>query len=151
MSIQSQIKEQIKEAMKAKDQVRLTTLRGLSSAFTNESVAKGNTPQDELPDDDALAVIKREAKRRKDSIQQYTEGGRPELAEDEQAELDVLDEFLPEMMSLDQIRPIVAAKKEELGVADKSGMGQLIGAVMKELQGKADGSDVKTAVEEVLT
>jgi len=150
MSLQQSIKEQTKEAMKAKDQTRLAVLRGISTAVMNDLVAGGKTPQDEMDDEGVLVIIKREAKRRKDSIQQFTDGGRPELAANEQAELVILEEFLPEMMSLDQIRPVVIAKKEKLGITDKTGMGQLMGAVMKELQGNADGGDVKIAVEEAL-
>jgi len=150
MSLQQSIKEQTKEAMKAKDQTRLAVLRGISTAVMNDLVAGGKTPQDEMDDEGVLVIIKREAKRRKDSIQQFTDGGRPELAANEQAELVILEEFLPEMMSLDQIRPVVIAKKEELSITDKTGMGQLMGAVMKELQGNADGGDVKIAVEEAL-
>jgi hypothetical protein len=147
MSLQTDIKDQMKDAMKAKDQVRLTVLRGISSAFTNELVAKKMTPQDELPDEDAMAVIKRLAKQRKDSIQQFTEAGRDELAENEQAELAVLEDFLPAMMSQDEIRPIAEAKKADLGVEDASGAGRLVGAVMGELKGQADGGDVKAVVD----
>lgn len=147
MSLQTDIKDQMKDAMKAKDQVRLTVLRGISAAFTNELVAKKMTPQDELPDDDAMVVIKRLAKQRKDSIQQFTDAGRDELAADEQAELAVLEGFLPAMMSQDEIRPIAEAKKAELGVEDKSGAGRLVGAVMNELKGQADGGDVKAVVD----
>lgn len=147
MSLQTDIKDQMKDAMKAKDQVRLTVLRGVSSAFTNELVAKKMTPQDELPDDDAMAVIKRLAKQRKDSIQQFTDAGRDELAENEQAELAVLEDFLPAMMSQDEIRPIAEAKKAELGVEDASGAGRLVGAVMGKLKGQADGGDVKAVVD----
>ena len=89
----------------------------------------------------------REAKRRKDSIAQYTEGGREDLAGDEKAELAVIEEFLPTMMSVDEIRPLAEAKKAELGADDKSKLGQLVGALMKDLKGKADGTVVKAVVE----
>jgi uncharacterized protein len=146
MSLQTTIKDGVKDAMKNKDMVRLGVLRGLSAAFTNELVAIGRTPQEELTDDEAIAVITREAKRRKDAIAQYTEGGRADLAGDEQAELAILQEFLPTMMSLDEIKPIAEAKIAEMG-ADKSKMGMIVGALMKDLKGKANGDDVKTAVE----
>ncbi len=133
--------------MKAKDEVRLRTVRSLLTAFTNELVAGGKTPQDELDDEAVLAVIKRAAKQRKESITQYEENGRPELAAPEQEELVVLESYLPELMSQEEIKPIAEAKKAELGIDDKSKMGQLIGAVMKDLQGKADGGDVKAVVE----
>lgn len=136
--------------MKAKEKVRLTVIRGMLTAFTNELVATGKTPQDLLEDDAVMSVIKRLAKQRKDSIEQFEAAGRDELAQNEKDELVVIETYLPQMMSQDEIRLIVEAKKAELGIEDKSKMGVLIGAVMKELGGKADGADVKTVVEKVL-
>ncbi|MCB9809200.1 GatB/YqeY domain-containing protein [Candidatus Nomurabacteria bacterium] len=150
MSLQTQIKEDMKAAMKAKESQKLMALRGVLSSFTNKLVDLGKTPQDELGDDDAIAVIKTEVKRRKDSIQQYTEAGRPELAEDEQLELDVLSVYLPETMSRDAIREIAQKKKDEMGITDKSQMGQFMGALMQELGSTADGGDVKAVVDELL-
>lgn len=147
MTLHEQIKSELKEALKAKDQVKLRTVRSMLTAFTNELVSSSRTPQDMLKDDEVLAVIKRLAKQRKESIVQYEENNRPELAEPEKEELVVLESYLPQMMSQDEIRPIVEAKKAELGIEDKSKMGMLVGAVMKELAGKADGGDVKAVVE----
>lgn len=146
-NIHTTIKEGIKDAMKAKDAVRLETLRGVSSAFTNELVAKGKTPQDMITDEDALAVITRLAKQRKDSISQYRAGGREDLATDEEAQLAILEAFLPTLMSREEIIPIAVAKKAELGIDDKSKAGQLTGMLMKDLKGKADGMLVKDIVE----
>lgn len=151
MSLQSDIKNQIKEAMKARDQVRLSVLRGISSAITNDLVAKKLMPTDELSDEDVLTVIKRLSKQRKDSIQQFTEAGRNELADDEKAELVILEEFLPTMMTQEEIRPIAEAKKLEMGTEDKSSSGKLVGAIMAELQGKADGEDVKAVVDSLFS
>lgn len=147
MSMHEDIKGELKEALKAKDQVRLRTVRSMLTAFTNELVANGKTPQDLLDDDAVMAVIKRQAKQRKDSIEQYEAADRPELAEPEKEELVVLEGYLPTMMSQEEIKPIAEAKKAELGVEDKSKMGQLIGSLMKDLNGKADGGDVKAVVE----
>jgi len=147
MSIQQNMRDGIKSAMIAKDQVRLTVLRGLITSFTNESVAKGKTPQDELADEDAITVIKRAVKQRKDSIDQFTKGGRLDLVENENAELKILETFLPQSMSKEDIKKIAIAKKAELGVTDKAGMGKFMGALMKELKGQADGNDVKEVVE----
>lgn len=133
--------------MKNKDMARLMTLRGISSAMTNESVNLGKGPQGELSDDEVIALITREAKRRKDSIIQYTTGGREDLVADEKAELAVLEEFLPTMMTQDEIRPIAEAKKTELGMTDNSKIGMLVGALMKDLKGKANGDDVKAVAE----
>src|SRR3989344_7865160 len=147
MTIQLNIKEKIKEAMKARDTVSLLVYRNIASAITNELVAKGKTPQDEMNDEDALVVIKRLAKQRKDSIEQFEKGGRQDLVNNEKAELVVLEAFLPTMMSQDEIRPIAIAKKEAHGVSDRSGLGKLVGAVMGELKGRADGADVKIVIE----
>lgn len=150
MSIQEQITNDMKDAMRAKEQVKLGVLRAIKSAFTNELVAKGKMPQDTLNDEEALAVITRESKKRKDAISQFESAGRPELAEDEKAELAVIEAYLPQMMSQDEIRPIVEAKIAEMGDVDKSKAGQLMGSVMAELKGKADGNDVKAVVESLL-
>lgn len=147
MSIHSNLRTTLKEAMKAKDEVRLRTVRSIITACTNELVATGRTPQDELDDNGALAVIKRLAKQRKESIVQYEAANRPELAEPEKAELGVLEFYLPKLMSQAEILPIAEALKAELGVTDKSKLGVLVGAVMKKLQGQADGADVKIVVE----
>lgn len=149
MSLHEQIKGEIKEAMKAKDAVRLSVVRNMISAFTNELVATGKTPQDTIEDAGALKVIKRLANQRKDSIEQFINGGRPELADSEKAELAVLEKYLPTLMSRDEIKKIALAKKEALVVTDKSKAGQLTGAIMKDLAGKADGGDVKAVVDEL--
>ncbi len=147
MLLHEQIKASLKDAMKARDEVKLRTVRSILTAFMNESVATGGTPQSILEDDKALAVIKRLAKQRKESITQFDANNRPDLSEPEKAELIVLESYLPQMMSIEAIKPIAEAKKAELGVEDKSKMGVLVGAVMKELAGKADGGDVKSVVE----
>src|SRR3989338_7640596 len=100
--MQEKIQNEIKEAMRAKDQVRLTTLRGMLAAFTNELVAKGKKPNEVIEDQDALAVIRRLVKQRKDSIEQFEKGQRVDLADNERSELRVLEEFLPAQMSEEQ-------------------------------------------------
>ena len=137
-------------AMKARDALRLDTLRGALTAFTNELVAKGKKPTEELEDNDAVVVLKRLAKQRKDSVEQFTKGGRAELAEKESKELTILEEYLPQMASREEIQKVAKAKKAELGVADQSGAGKLTGAVMKEMAGRADGNDVKAVVASLL-
>lgn len=147
MSLQMDIKAKIKDAMMAKDTVRLDVLRGMSAAFTNELVAKGRKPQDELTDEEIQAVVMRLSKQRKDSIEQFEKAGRPELVAEEKAQLAIIEEFLPKFMSAEEIRPIAEAKKAELGVIDKSGAGKLTGMLMKDLKGKADGGVVKEVVD----
>ena len=147
MSLHEQIKNQLRDAMKAKDQVKLRTVRSILTAFTNELVTTGKTPQTIISDEVALSVIKRLAKQRKESITQYEAANRPELAVPEKEELVVLESYLPQMMSTEEIKHVAEAKKAELGIEDKSKMGVLIGVIMKELAGKADGGDVKSVVE----
>lgn len=145
--LHEEIKTGIKEAMMAKDTVRLETLRGMSAAFTNELVAKGKTPQEKLSDEEALAVITRLAKQRKDSIEQFKKGGREDLVAEETAQLQVLNTYLPKMMDKAEVEKIVKAKQTELGVTDASKKGMLMSGVMKELKGKADGALVKEVVD----
>lgn len=147
MPLHETIKAELKESMKAKDAVRLRTVRSMLTAFMNELVATGKTPQDRLDDADVLAVIKRLAKQRKESTTQFEANSRPELAIPEKEELVVLESYLPQLMSVEEIRPVAEAKKAELGIDDKNKQGMLVGAVMKELSGKADGGDVKKVVE----
>ncbi len=147
MTIHKTIKDGIKEAMIKKDAFRLTVLRGVLAAFTNEMIAK-KLQGDELPDDEAIAVVRRLVKQRKDSMDQFTKGGRMDLVKNEEAEMKILDTFLPQQMSKDEIMKVVKAKKASAGEIDKAKLGQFMGAVMKELKGKADGTMVKEAVEE---
>jgi len=147
MATHAEIKASLADVMKSRDAVKLRTVRSMITAFTNESAATGGTPQDFIDEAATMAIIKRLSKQRKDSIEQYEAAGRPELAAPEKEELVVLESYLPQMMSQDEIRPIAEAKKAELGVDDKSKIGILIGAVMKETAGQADGGDVKEVVE----
>jgi len=141
------IQSQIKDAMLKKDALRLQVLRSLVAAFTNELVAKNRKPQEELLDDEAVAVIKRAVKQRKDSIEQFEKGGRIDLVESEKAELSVFEQFLPKMASSEEIKKVAEQKKLELQVTDKLKIGILTGAVMKELKGNADGNEVKKIIE----
>ncbi|MEX0918771.1 MAG: GatB/YqeY domain-containing protein [Candidatus Paceibacterota bacterium] len=147
--IHEQLKENLKKAMKAKETVRLSVIRGLLAALTNEAVATGRKPDTILPDDQVLTVIKRAAKQRQDSIEQFTKGGRPELAAGEAAELAIIEELLPAGLDEAEIKKIATAKKAELGISDKGKIGILIGAIMKETAGRADGKTVKKITEEL--
>lgn len=150
MSLHETIRSNIKQSMLAKDAVRLEVMRGLVTAFTNELVSKGKMPTDMLTDEEALAVITRIAKQRKDSISQFESAGRTDLVEEDSAQLKILEEFLPTLMSEEEIESFVKGKISEMGDIDKSKMGMFLGAVMKDLKGKADGAVVKTVVEKLL-
>lgn len=148
MTIHKQIKDGIKDAMIKKDELRLTALRGVLATFTNEILAK-KIKGDELPDEEAIAVVRRLVKQRKDSIEQFTKGGRMDLVKNEEAEMKILDTFLPQMMSKEEIVKIVKAKVASAGEIDKAKLGQFMGSIMKDLKGKADGAIVKEVIEEL--
>ena len=149
MSLHSDIKNQIKEAMLGRDTIRLSVVRGLVASFTNELVAKSRKPTEELSDEEAIGVIRRAVKQRKDSIEQFKAGNRNDLVEAESAELSILKKSLPQMMSKDEIKKIVEKNRYVMGISDKSKKGQIVGMLMKELKGKADGADVKEVVDEL--
>ena len=140
------IRSDMTAAMKARDDLRVQTLRGALAAFTNELVAKGRKPTEELDDVGAVTVLKRLAKQRKEAAAQYTKGGRAELAEKESKELLIIESYLPRMASRDEIQKVARIKKEELGTTDASGIGKLTGAVMKEFAGRADANLVKEII-----
>jgi uncharacterized protein YqeY len=119
----------------------------MSAAFTYELGVKGKTPQEMLSDEEAVAVITKLAKQRKDSIDQFQKGGREDLVAEEQAELSILETFLPKLMDKAEVVKIAEAKKSELGIADATKKGMLMAALMKDLKGKADGMVVKEAVD----
>ena len=150
MSIHQNIKDEVKVAMKAKDALKLNVLRGLMSSFTNEALAKKQKPDEDLSDEDALAVISKAVKQRKDSIEQFEKGGRADLAESEKAELAILETYLPTQMTREEIENYVKTKITEAGTVDKSKAGQFMGLIMKDLKGKADGMVVKEVIDSQL-
>lgn len=148
--IHNQIKEDMKIAMKERQAVKLSVIRGLLAAFTNEAVTLGKKPDDKLTDEEALTVLKRASNQRKDAAEQFVAGGRADLAENEKEELAVIENYLPAPMSRDNIKNIALKKTAELNITDKSKMGLLIGAIMKEAGATADGNLVKEVVQEIL-
>jgi len=158
--LEEKIKSELKEAMKNKDTLTMTVLRGVLAGFTNELIAKKKKPRDEVSNELAITVIQRAVKQRKDSIEQFIKGERMDLVEIEKAELKILEKYLPKMMNTEEIKKIAEVKKIELEIEDKSnlpagrqGMGILIGAVLKEIKtvgASADGNEVKSVVEGLL-
>lgn len=149
--LHTQLKEDMKTALKAREELRLSTLRGLLSNITNELVAQKRKPDELLEDEGVLSVIKRAVKQRKDSIEQFENGNRADLADKEKGELAILEEYLPAQMSRDEIAKIVTRVLEKMPDVDVSKSGIIVGAVMKETQGNADGSLVKEIVTEHLS
>lgn len=148
MTLQEQMKENMKASMRERNMLAVTTYRGLMSAMTNAVVASGKSPDTPVDDVLALEVLTKESKKRKDSIKQYEDAGRPELAEDEKTELAIIEGFLPELMSIEDIKKIATAKIADMG--DDLNKGKLMGLLMGELKGKADGNDVKLVIDELL-
>jgi uncharacterized protein YqeY len=149
MILHEQIKNNIKESMKSGDKVRLEVMRGLLTAFTNELVATARTPQDMLTDEEAIKVITRASKQRKDSIEQFTKGERMDLVDIETDQLHILEEFLPKLMEVSEVEEVVNTKMAELSEKDLSKKGMFMASVMKDLKGKADGALVKEVVDKL--
>ncbi len=147
--MQETIKAELKKAMMAKDMERVNVIRMLSAAFTNELITLGRVPTDVLSDEEVMKVLKREVKKRKDSIDQYTNAERPELAEDEKAEMVIIEEFLPVMMSKEEIRKRISEKLAAEPI-DPAKKGQFIGMMLKELGDTADGTTVKEVIDELV-
>lgn len=148
MSKQTEIKDQMILAMKAKDANKVNVLRGLMSAFTNELISKKRLPTEELSDEDALTVIARAVKQRKDSIEQFEKGGRQDLADAEKEELAILERYLPAQMSHDEVHKFVSDKLASIGT--DANKGKVMGEIMRELKGRADGAVVKEVVDSLL-
>ncbi len=146
MDLHKKINEEAKKAMLAKDETRLMVLKSIKASFMNEIIAKKMTVEF-LPDDISLTILKRLSNQRKDSIDQFKKGNRPDLVEVEEAELKIIEEYLPKMMSDEDILKIAKNKKEQMAITDKSKLGVLVGVVMKETKGLADGASVKKIVE----
>lgn len=147
MTIEERINEDMKAAMKAKDSVRLRTLRSLRAAMKNESIAKGEE-RGALTDAMAVAVMTREAKKRRESAEQFRRGNREELAENEEAELAIIESYLPDQLSDDEIR---ARIQEIVEAAEEKEFGAVMKAAMDAMRGQADGSKVAEIVKDVLS
>lgn len=148
MNLFDQISEDIKSAMLARDKVTLEALRGIKKEFLEAKTAKGSNG--ELPDDKALAIIRKLLKQRRDSAEIYTQNGRPELAEAELVESHVLERYLPKQLSEEELMPIVRATAQENGITDPKQGGRLVGILCKQLAGKADGKLIGEVVKKVL-
>jgi uncharacterized protein YqeY len=149
MALKSQIDADLKAALLGGDRFVAEVLRGLKSEILNEEVKQGK--RDEGLDDETIEkLIVREVKKRQDSATQYEAAGRPELVEAEKAESKVIEAYLPEQLSEDDIKKAVAETISSMGVTDMSGMGQVIGAVKGKLGSAADGGTIARLTKEAL-
>lgn len=154
----AELKEAVKAAMKNKEATKLLVLRGIMASATNELVAKKRKPDDVLTEEELMAVISRAAKQRKDSIEQFEKGGRPDLSAKEKEELVVIEALLPAQLGAEEIEKLAKEKAVSMGIdlstpleAGKSKANQLMGALMKDLKGRADGNLVKAAVDKLFS
>ncbi len=144
-----QVSNDIQKAMLAHDHVRTETLRGVKKEFLEAKTAKG--AEGELTDSHAIEILQKMKKQRLDAAQIYRDNGRPELAEGEEAEAKILEEYLPKQMEEGELTEYIRTLIEKLGVTDMKGMGRIMGTATKELAGKAQGGDISRIVKQLLS
>jgi uncharacterized protein YqeY len=147
MAVAEKLAQEIKAAMLAKDADRLSTLRMLKSAIGYAAIEKKTDP---LPDGDVVAIVQKEVKKRRDSIEQFEKGGRPELAEKEKKEIVTLEEFLPKALSPEELEQLVKTTISEVGATSKKDMGTVIKAVQAKAAGRSDGKSISGLVGKLL-
>lgn len=138
MDLLDQLEKDLAESMKLRDEVRITTLRLLKSSMKNYQIELGH----DLTMQEALAVIQKEAKKHQDSIKQYEQAKRNDLADEEKQELKVIEQYLPEQMSDAELEKVVSETITELNASGPADMGKVIGAVRQKTEGRADGAKV---------
>lgn len=148
MSLQKKIEAEMKLAMKAKDKVRLQALRAVKSQILLAKSEKSG--DEELSQEREVQILMKAVKQRKDSLEIYQKEGREELAATEKAEIEVIEEFLPKMLSEDEVRTEVKAILTEIGADSPKDMGKAMGVVMKKLAGKAENKTISSVVKELL-
>ncbi len=151
MALKEQILDELKTAMKAKDKDRLQVLRSLKAKLQEKEIAERKDGEATLTEEQAIAVLMKAAKQRKESITQFEEGGREDLAEKEKSELAIIEEYLPKMLTEDEVREVVSKKIVDLGAEGPQDMGKVMGPIMGMLKGKADGGLVSKVVKEELS
>ncbi|HKL54203.1 MAG TPA: GatB/YqeY domain-containing protein [Wenzhouxiangellaceae bacterium] len=142
MNLKQQINDQVKQAMKGGEKARLKVLRMLTAAIKQKEIDE----RIELDDAEVLAVIDKQIKQRRESIEQYSAGGRPELAEAEQAEIDILSDFLPEQLTDEELEAMIVAAIAATGAESMADMGKVMGQLKPKVQGRADMKQVSAAV-----
>lgn len=145
-----QLKDQLKESMLAKDELRTSVLRFVLSGITYYEINKGGAGY-EATDEDVMAVIQKEVKQRRDSIEQFENAGRQDLADKEKAELTILQTYLPAQMGEEEVRKLVEEAVATTGATTQQDMGKVMGALMPKVKGKADGGLVSRLVKEALS
>jgi len=151
MSIYDTILSDLKDAMKSKDKDRTRVLRSLKAALLEKEISERKGGEAKLNDDQIIQVLTKAAKQRKESIEQFENAGRDELADNEKNELKVIEEYLPEMMSEEELTKLVDATIAQVNATSVQDMGKVMGAIMPKVRGKADGSMVNKLVRQKLS
>ncbi|WP_234568002.1 GatB/YqeY domain-containing protein [Rhodohalobacter sp. 614A] len=151
MSLRDKILDDLKTAMKAKDADRLNVLRSLKAKLLEKEISERKGGEATLSDEQVVEVLMKAAKQRKESIDQFEGGGRDDLAKKEKYELEVIEDYLPEMMDDDEVRKAVVEQIDKMGASDMSDMGKVMGALMGRLKGKAEGATISRIVKEELS
>ena len=146
MSLKEQIGEDIKTAMKAKDKIRLQTVRSIKKAILEKEVELRPKGQDSLTKEQEIELLSQQAKQRRDSIEQFKNAGRDELADKENQELAIIETYLPEQMSDEEVESIVDQIIADSGATTLKDLGKVMGPAMKQLKGKADGKKIQALV-----
>lgn len=149
MSFQARIDQDLKAAMKAREAERLGVLRMLKSALKNAAIEKGGMDF-ELSEPDALAIVRKELKKRQDSVESFTKGGRPELAAKETSEAAILSVYLPQAMTAEELQALVAGAIADAGATSKKDMGAVMKLANERAAGRVDGRALSTAVSAAL-
>lgn len=145
-----ELREELKESMLARDEFKTSVLRMLISAIGYMEIQKGGAGY-EATEEDVMTTIEKQAKQRKDSIEQYEKAGRQDLADKEKLELEMLEKYLPEQIGEDEIRNLVKEAISQTGASGMQDMGKIMGALMPKTKGKADGNLVSKIVREELS
>ncbi|MEM9217346.1 MAG: GatB/YqeY domain-containing protein [Cyanobacteria bacterium P01_F01_bin.150] len=146
MSLKDRISDDIKAAMKARDKVRLETVRSIKKVILERESAVRAKGQEGLTEEQDMEVLVQQAKQRRDAIAQYQKAGRDDLADSEAAELAIIETYLPAQMSDDEIGAVIEAIITKVGASSPRDMGKVMGPAMQELKGKADGKKVQELV-----
>ena len=150
MSLKEQIGEDIKTAMKAKDKLRLQTVRSIKKAILDKEVELRPKGQDTLTPEHEIELLTQQAKQRRDSIEQFTNAGRDDLAEKESQELAIIETYLPEQVSDEEVAKIIDELIASSGATTMKDLGKVMGPAMKQLKGKADGKKIQEIVKSKL-
>jgi uncharacterized protein len=149
MSLEAKVMEQLKEAMKAKDEVALRTLRAIKAAILNEKTSEGFTG--EVTEAVELKMLQKMAKQRRDSLDIFVQQNREDLAAKEREELIVIEKFLPAQMSIEELRSNIQAIIAQVGATSAADMGKVMGVASKQLAGKAEGKAISETVKALLS